>query len=236
MVDINRGTIMKAVEIAGLSFKYKEQPEYILDDISLSLNTGEIIALVGMSGSGKSTLCRCICGIIPHVQNGHLKGNIKAFGMDIFNAAMPEIASNVGIVFQNPDTQLFSPTVEDELAFGPENLCVDREEIGRRIDSTLELVGMRKYRYANPNQLSGGQKQLIAIASVLTMNPKLLICDEVMSQIDKEGKTMIKGVLMSLKDQGKTVLMIDHDFNNLDIADEIYVLKNQKIQKYLGDI
>lgn len=227
---------MRAVEITDLYFKYLEQSEYIFSDISLFIDSGQIIGLVGMSGSGKSTLCRCISGIIPHVQKGYLRGHIRVFGMDILNTNMPEIASYVGIVFQNPDTQLFSPTVEDELAFGPENLCVDREEIGNRIEASLNLVGMSQHRYANPNQLSGGQKQLIAIASVLTMQPKLLICDEVMSQIDKEGKLMVKEVLLSLKKQGKTVLMIDHDFNNLDITDEIFVLKNQKIQKYIGDI
>lgn len=227
---------MKAVEISGLSFKYPEQESHILKDAFFSIGSGEIIALVGMSGCGKSTLCRCLCGIIPHVQKGEFEGTIKMFDKDIRHMTMPEIASTAGIVFQNPDTQLFSPTVEDELAFGPENLCIDRVEIGRRIHSTLKLVGMSDYRYANPNELSGGQKQLIAIASVLTMDPKILICDEVMSQIDKEGKEIIKNLLLSLKKQGKTIFLIDHDFNNLSIADEIYVLKDKRVQKFAGNI
>lgn len=224
------------MEIDGLCFRYLDKSHYILQNIHLDLNKGEITGLVGMSGSGKSTLCRCICGIIPHVYKGEMEGHIRILRKDIQEMQLPEIASKVGIIFQNPDTQLFSPTVEDELAFGPENLCLEREEIGCRIAQALALVGMERYRYANPNELSGGQKQLIAIASVLTLRPEILICDEVMSQIDKEGRLLIKDVLISLKEEGKTILMIEHDFKNLDIADRVLVLKDNKISKYIGEI
>lgn len=226
---------MKAVEINHLYFRYSNKLEYILEDINLLLNEGEITALMGMSGSGKSTLCRCICGIIPHVYKGELEGHIKVFGKNVMEMTVPEIASKVGIVFQNPETQLFSPTVEDELAFGPENLCIEREEIGLRISEALRLVNMEDYRYANPNQLSGGQKQLIAIASVLTLEPKIVICDEIMSQIDKHGKALIKKALTLLKEQGKTILLIEHNIENISIADRTLVLNNRKISKCCCD-
>ncbi len=220
---------MDAVIVSHLYFRYPGKSQYVLEDINFALREGEITALMGMSGSGKSTLCRCISGIIPHVYKGDIKGNVEVLGKNILEMALPEIATKIGSVFQNPETQLFSPTVEDELAFGPENLCIEREEIGRRISEALRLVNMEDYRYSNPNQLSGGQKQLIAIASVLTLQPQILICDEIMSQIDKSGKKLIKSVLDSLKKQGKTMLLIDHDHKNLDIADKMLILKNNRI-------
>ncbi len=223
---------MEAVVVSHLSFRYPGKEKYVLEDINLLLEEGEITALMGMSGSGKSTLCRCISGIIPHVYKGDIKGIVEIFGKNILEMTLPEIATKVGSVFQNPETQLFSPTVEDELAFGPENLCIEREEIGRRISEALRLVNMEDYRYSNPNQLSGGQKQLIAIASVLTLQPQVLICDEIMSQIDKAGKKLLKNVLNSLKRQGKTILLIDHDHKNLDISDKTLILKDNRISEH----
>ena len=119
------------VEINNLHFKYPENKSSILNGIELQIDKGEIFTIVGLSGSGKSTLCYCICGIIPHVFEGDLQGEVLIFGNSTKNMKLPTISTNVGIVFQDPDTQLFSPTVEDEVAFGPENLCVERNEIGR---------------------------------------------------------------------------------------------------------
>lgn len=227
---------MKAVEIKDFSFKYTQKDDTILKDINVSLNEKEIIGLVGKSGSGKSTLCYCICGIIPHIYKGKMKGSISVYQQNIRKMSLSEIASTVGIVFQNPDTQLFSPSVEDELAFGPENLCINRDEIDKRITKALKMVHMTQYRFANPNELSGGEKQLIAIASVLTLQPSVLVCDEIMSQIDASGKERIKHILLSLKKQGNTILMIDHDLNNLSISDRILMIENGKISNYAGKL
>ena len=210
---------MKAVEIKNLNFKYENADEKILSNINLDIDEGEVIALTGKSGSGKSTLCNCICGLIPKVYAGELSGEIFIYNKDIKDMTMAEIVSNVGIIFQNPATQLFSPTIEDELAFGPENLCIDREEIGKRIDNLLKVVNMEQYRHENPNNLSGGQQQLVAIASVLMLNPKIIICDEIMSWIDDEGKEIIKSLLSKLKKQGKTLIIVDHDSHNVEILD-----------------
>lgn len=134
-----------------------------------------------------------------HIRKGEINGEVKLWGKDIKNLKIADITKRVGIVFQDPDTKLFSPTVEDEIAFGPENLMVDREEIGERIERVLKIVNMEDYRYENPNNLSGGQKQLIAIAAILAMESDILLLDEILSQIDDEGKKKIKGVILNLK-------------------------------------
>jgi len=137
---------MYAIEINNLSFKYKNTKEKILDNVNLKVNEGEILAIIGSSGCGKSTLCNCICGLIPNVYAGEYYGEVKIFGQNIKSMTLAQIATKVGIIFQNPATQLFSPTIEDELAFGPENLCVGRDEIGRRMeDVLLPSILMRRH-------------------------------------------------------------------------------------------
>ena len=139
---------------------------------------------------------------------------------------MAETVKRVGIVFQNPDAQLFSPTVEDEIAFGPENLCLPRKEIENRIEKALGIVGMLEYRHFNPVHLSGGQKQLIAIAASLALEPKALIFDEALSQLDNNSTKLVKNVINKLKGRGIAILMVEHNRENLDIADRIYRLSN----------
>lgn len=213
-----------AVEVKNLYFKYNNSEEYILKDINFSVKSGETVAVKGQSGCGKSTLCSIICGLIPRLYKGQLSGEVLIYGENIKNLSIAETVTKIGIIFQNPSTQLFSPTIEDELAFGPENLCVDREEIGYRIQKILKIINMEKYRYLNPNNLSGGEQQLIAIASTLMLNPSIIICDEIMSWIDEEGKVIIKNLLLKLKEEGTTIIMVDHDIENIKIADRIIYL------------
>lgn len=215
---------MNSVEINHLSFKYKDSPKTILAQLSLKIKSGEITAITGQSGCGKTTLCRCICGLIPKVFEGEFSGEVLLFDENMENLTLSQVVQVAGIVFQNPSTQLFSPTVEDELAFGPENLCVAREEIGKRMDHILKMINMEKYRYENPNTLSGGQQQLIAMASVLMLNPRILICDEIMSWIDEEGRQIIKDLLIRFKKDGKTIIMVDHDMENIEMADKIIAI------------
>ena len=215
---------MNAVEVKNLSFKYNNSEEYILKDVNFSVKSGETVAIKGQSGCGKSTLCNIICGLIPRIYKGNLTGEVLIYGENIENLSIAETVQKIGIIFQNPSTQLFSPTIEDELAFGPENLCVDKEEIGLRINKILKTRNMEKHIYDNPNNMSGGEQQLIAIASVLMLNPSILICDEIMSWIDDEGKEIIKSVLLRLKEEGKTIIMVDHDLENIKIADRVIYL------------
>lgn len=222
------------IEVNNLYYKYEKDTREILSGVNLRVAKGEAVAIVGLSGSGKSTLIYNICGIIPHIYKGEARGQVKIWGKDILNMKLPEISTKVGIVFQDSDTQLFSPTVENEIAFGPENLCVTREEIGLRIKRVLEIVNMEEYRLENPNNLSGGQKQLIAIASVLAMETEILLLDEILSQIDKEGKIKIREVIKGLKEEGKTIILIEHDLDNLQVADRVLQLKDGKLEEFKG--
>lgn len=220
----------------NLSFSYPGNERQILNNINFTINRGEIKAVVGLSGSGKSTFCYCLSGVIPHIYPGNLSGHVYIAGETVGELKIQEISTRVGIVFQNPETQLFFSVVEDELAFGPENLCIPREKIGERIENTLELLGIRDLRSANISNLSGGQKQLVALASVLTLQPDILIFDEVMSQIDKPGKKRIKNVILDLKEKGKTIIIVEHDLNNVDIADEVLLLRRGRLSEFEGKL
>lgn len=209
---------MNAVEARDITFSYQGQAAPVLDNLSFTLGQGQIAVITGPSGCGKSTLGYCLCGVIPNLIKGDFKGEVSWRG-------------RAGIVFQDPDSQIFFPTVEDELAFGPENLCLPRAEIGERIDNTLELLGLTDLRLANPSQLSGGQKQLIAIGGVLTLSPDIIVLDESLAQLDETARPKIKSILLSLKQQGKTLIMIEHDKNNMDIADQICYLNKGKLAR-----
>jgi energy-coupling factor transport system ATP-binding protein len=223
------------LEVSGLWYRYPGG-EDVLRGVNLTAERGEVLAIVGLSGSGKSTLCYCLSGIVPHIYSGNMRGEVLIYGMPTTLMKIPEIATRLGIVFQEPDTQLFSPTVEDEVAFGPENLCLSREKIGERLELALKQVGMEDFRLSSPSRLSGGQKQLIALASVLSLDPEILIFDEAMSQIDKQGKAAIKEVIKGLKGRGKTIVMIEHDFENLDVADRVLLLRDGVLQPFEGKL
>jgi len=226
--------MMKVVEINNLYFKYKSQDEYLLKGLNLVVNKGEILAVIGESGCGKSTLLSIICGIIPHIRKGYIEGEVKLLGKEVKKTKIKDIAKKVGIVFQDPDSQIFLPAVEDEIAFGPENLMVPREEIGLRIEDALKAVNMEDYRHENPNNLSGGQKQLIALASILAMKPSILLFDEISSQLDEESKKQVKKIILNLKEKGETVVFVEHDLKTLDIADRVLELKNGVLNELKG--
>lgn len=225
---------MDVIEINNLYFKYRPNNEYLLKGLCLTVKKGELLALVGESGCGKSTLLYIICGIIPHIRKGKIDGEVKLLGEEIKNLSIKEIAKKIGIVFQDPDSQIFLPTVEDEIAFGLENLLVPREKIGLRIEKALKTVDMEEYRFENPSNLSGGQKQLIAIASILAMEPDIFLFDEVMSQLDEEGKRQIKKVILDLQREGKTVVFVEHDLKTLDMADRVLELKAGVLEELKG--
>lgn len=217
--------IMKAVQAKVLTFRYKGQKAPVFENVFFELEPGQIAAITGPSGCGKSTLGYCICGVIPRLIKGDFSGEVTLSG-------------RAGIVFQDPDTQIFLPTVEDELAFGPENLCLSREEIEARISSTLELIGLTDVRQENPSRLSGGQKQLVALGGVLTLSPDIIILDETLSQLDEKAQETVKKVLLALKQQGKALIMIEHDKNNLAIADQIWLLEQAQLVRLpsLGEV
>ncbi|MBN2286597.1 MAG: ABC transporter ATP-binding protein [Tissierellales bacterium] len=225
-----------ALQAEKISFRYHENSPFILNHINLSLRKGEIIGIVGLSGSGKSTLISILNGIIPKRINGLIDGKVLINQEDIASKNLSELSTQIGTIFQDPDSQIVFSCVEDELAFSPENLCYDPIYIKNSIQNVVKTLGIEHLLYRNPNHLSGGEKQLIALASVLTLNAGIIILDETMSQIDEAGKKMIKNAVITLKNEGKAILMVEHDLNNLDIADQIILLTNGTLRKFEGII
>jgi energy-coupling factor transport system ATP-binding protein len=203
---------MLPIKVRELSFKYRQSEDLIINDVSFDIGQGEFVGIIGPSGCGKSTLCYTLNGIIPHTINGDISGSVEVFGKDTTKHEPHELSEDVGIVLQNPETQLFAMTVEEELAFGPENLGIEPDEIRQRIDWALSVVRMEKYRDAFPFHLSGGQKQRIAIAASLTMLPKVFILDEPTSQLDPRGKREVFDVIHKLHDElDMTVVLVEHE-------------------------
>lgn len=227
---------MPAVEVNNLYFKYEGQVRNILKGIDLTIEKGEIVGIVGLSGGGKSTLCYALKGIIPNMIGGVIAGEINIFGKNINTMENHEKVKQIGMVFQEPDYQLFSSRVEDELAFPLENMCVPRKIIISKVNEMLDLLGLENYRRHNPCLLSGGEKQLVALGAVLVLEPEIIIFDEAMSQVDDSGKKTLKRIISNLRNNGKTIIMVDHEMNNLDIADRLLLLKQGKINIYEGDM
>lgn len=217
---------MGAITVDKLGFRYQPAAGEVLKKISFTVEKGEIAALLGLSGCGKSTLCLCLSGIIPHLLGGKMTGRVLVNGKDTKDYKVAQLALEVGLVFQDPDTQLFLPTVEDEIAFAPENLCLPVAEVAARVNNVLEILGINDLRHANPNNLSGGQKQLVAMGAVLALNPGVLVLDEVMAPLDQEAKKRINEIINDLRRRGKTILLIEHDLESLSIADRVLVLEN----------
>lgn len=216
---------MPLIELDGVSFSY-EKNSPVLKNLSLSVEKGKYIAVVGRNGSGKSTLAKLLNGLLLPDE-----GTVKVDGLSMSDKKnVFEVRKRVGVVFQNPDNQLVSSVVEDDVAFGAENIGLPREEIGKRIDFALAAVGMEKFRKASPTRLSGGQKQRIAIAGVLALMPEVLVLDESTAMLDPKGRKEVLSVVKKLNEEkGKTVLAITHYMEEAADADEIIVLDKGKI-------
>ncbi|MHA1381084.1 MAG: ABC transporter ATP-binding protein [Candidatus Helarchaeota archaeon] len=201
-------TILK---IKNLSFKFPTANEPILKNINLEVKTGEFILLVGKSGTGKSTLVKCMNGLIPRIFHGKFEGDVIINGKNTKNYDLWQLSEDISLIFQNPESQLLTFTVEDELAFGPENLGLVREKINQRIDWALDCVNMKEFRYKSIFELSDGQKQKIAIASTLTMKPEILVLDEPTSNLDYRSSVDLFKTLNDLnKKYKKTIILVDH--------------------------
>ncbi len=214
------------IEIKDLSFSYEEGGKYIIENLNLTINEGEFVAILGHNGSGKSTLAKLINGIISPTVGDILVDGLNTKDQD----AIWDIRSKAGMVFQNPDNQLVATIVEDDVAFGPENLGLPTEEIRKRVDEALLTVGMENYKEHAPHLLSGGQKQRVAIAGILAMNPDYIILDEPTAMLDPIGrKEVIETVLNLNKNENKTILLITHYMEEATLADRIIVMDDGKI-------
>jgi len=216
----------------SLSFSYPGS-EPLFEDLSFSLQAGEALGIIGPSGCGKSTLALMLCGIIPHCVDGRVGGSVSILGKNLCELTLPQIATRIGIVFQDPETQLFLPQIESELAFGPENLCLPKEEIEKVISEVAELTTIEPLLSQHPNEISGGQQQLAALSAVLCLDPALLILDEVTSQLDQDSGERILAVIKQLTGKGKTVVMIDHNFERLHFVDRVLMMGAEG-QHYIG--
>ncbi|HHI00054.1 MAG TPA: ATP-binding cassette domain-containing protein [Thermococcus litoralis] len=214
------------IRVEDLSFKYTEAKEYSLKDISFRVKKGEFLGILGASGSGKSTLCLTFNGIIPHSIKGDFEGNVFVKGYNTKEASVAELSKIVGLVLQNPDSQLFNMTVEEEVAFALENLGLDVEEIRRRVYWALKITGLEGLEKEFPPNLSGGQKQRLVIASVLALKPEVLVLDEPTSQLDPIGREQVLSLITLLnKEQGITIVLVEHNTEYLfDFANRIIVL------------
>lgn len=220
---------MQAVVVRNLTYKYWPGGPAALKNIHFEAARGEIVAVTGLSGCGKSTLCCCLNGIIPHCWGGVMEGTVLVNGKNTREHRMARLALEVGLVFQNPDNQLFSPTVEDEIAFAPENMCLPPAAIRERVEDVIALLGIGAFREANPYRLSGGEKHLVALAAVLALDPPVLVLDEVMSELDAGGKKKVASVLKKLRGQGKTIIAVEHDLETVAFADRLLVLDGGNI-------
>ncbi len=219
------------IKFENVSFRYEnadDEPQLplTLKNINLTINKGELVAVLGHNGSGKSTLAKLINAI--HVPES---GSVTVLGMDTSGEDLKyEIRKKVGMVFQNPDNQIVATIVEDDVAFGPENLGVQPDEIRKRVDESLKAVEMYEMRQAEPHKLSGGQKQRVAIAGILAMHTDGIVFDEPTAMLDPRGRQAVMNAILKInKEQGKTVVFITHFMDEAVQADRVIVINNGEI-------
>ncbi len=219
------------IDIQNLSYTYPNMSEPTLSGIDLHIDDGEFVLLLGASGSGKSTLIQCLNGLVPKVAGGNLEGVIVVNGKDVRDYKVHQLASDVVIIFQNPDTQLFSLTVGKDVAFGPENLGMPKEEIVRRVDLAMRIVGMEDMRDRFIFTLSGGEKQRVAIAGTLAMEPRVMVLDEPTSDLDPVGTGEVLSLVKRLnQEKDMTIILIEHKIDEVvHLADRVVVMDRGKI-------
>lgn len=201
----------RAIEVSNLSFRYTGSERWALKDISLTVDEGEFAVVTGATGCGKSTLFKSLIGLIPQMYPGEYRGRVLVKGLDPSQTPVSRMAQTVGMVFQNPDSQLFALTVENDMAFALENLGLERREIERRISKALKIMGIEDLRRRSPFELSGGQKQRVAIASILALEPEILILDEPTSSLDGfTAKKLLDELAEIRRREGITVLISEH--------------------------
>ena len=215
------------IEVKDLSFRYKEdQDHYDVNNVSFHVKRGEWLSIVGHNGSGKSTTVRLIDGLLEAES-----GEIVIDGQRLTEENVWNIRRQIGMVFQNPDNQFVGATVEDDVAFGFENQGLSRQEMKKRVEEALDLVGMLDFKKREPARLSGGQKQRVAIAGVVALRPAILILDEATSMLDPEGRReLIETVKGIRKDYDMTVISITHDLEEVAMSDRVLIMKKGSIE------
>jgi energy-coupling factor transporter ATP-binding protein EcfA2 len=216
------------VRVSDLTYYYQGEQERVLQDIDLEVHAGEFVLVIGPSGCGKSTLALCLNGIIPTVLGGRIKGRVYVEGVDTRETTVYELGTKIGIVFQDPDAQLCNLYVEEEIAFGPANLMMDKSEVLRRVEKALEDVGESEIRHKLIYEISGGQKQRVAIGSILAMEPKMLLFDEPTANLDPLGAVQIFDLMKEInREMGITVIVIEHNVDSVMCHADRLILMEQ---------
>lgn len=212
------------IVVKELNYSYRDERQ-VLFDINLSINKGEWVSIVGHNGSGKSTLTKLLCTLYMHKE-----GSIVVDDLEMNEENLIAIRKKFGVVFQNPDNQFVGTTVFDDVAFGLQNLGLDRQEIYYRVDKYLEIVGMSQFKHREPHTLSGGQKQRIAIAATLALEPEYIVFDEATSMLDPIGRDEVLGLIKYISStENSTIIVITHDLNEAVLSDRIIALNGGKI-------
>nr|WP_315046931.1 ABC transporter ATP-binding protein [uncultured Leptotrichia sp.] len=220
------------IEIKNFSYKYPMEDKNVLENLNLKIEKGEFWAVVGKNGSGKTTLCNALRRFVPDFYKGEVTGEIAVDGKNLKDFSPKELVTKIGFVFQNPFTQIsgVKDTVFEEIAYGLENLSVKKEEIIKRVNETLKLLEIEHLKDKNPQEMSGGQKQRVALASIIVMDPEILVIDEPTSQLDPKGTQDIFKIINIMAKKGKTIILVEHKFELIaEYAEKIVVLDEGKI-------
>lgn len=228
-IDDAPGAGEDVVCLEHVSFRYAGQTEPALRDVTLRVRQGEMVVVMGATGAGKSTLAKCLNRVVPAFQPGELTGNLALFGQPVRHEGVAELAGRVGLVSQDFEAQLFATNVVQEIAFGMEQLGVGAEEMRRRVPNVLQTVGLAGFERRDPATLSGGEKQRLAIAATLALQPRILVFDEPTTDLDPLGKLEIFAVLAAMRRQGYTLLVIEHEIAAADDADRLVVMSEGRI-------
>ncbi len=219
------------IKIENFTFYYSDAEKPALEDINLEIQDGEFVLVTGPSGGGKSSLCRCLNGLIPHFYGGKVAGKVEVQGLNVMKHPTKEMATKVGMIFQDPENQLVATDVEREIAFGLENLAFPRNLIAKRMEESLDTLGISGLRYRQVHELSGGEKQKVVIASVLALHPEILILDEPTSELDPKSAEEVLSIVERLNDElGITVVLIEHRLDRvLQHVDRLIVLDQGRV-------
>ena len=220
------------IEIKNFSYKYPLEDKNVLENLNLKIEKGEFWAVIGKNGSGKTTLCNALRRFVPDFYKGEVTGEILVDGKNLKDFSPKELVTKIGFVFQNPFTQIsgVKDTVFEEIAYGLENLAVEKEKIIKRVNETLKLLEIEHLKDKNPQEMSGGQKQRVALASIIVMDPEILVIDEPTSQLDPKGTQDIFKIINIMAKKGETIILVEHKLELIaEYAEKIVVLDEGKI-------